>query len=56
MRVICCNKKLVVNQLQKTHEQANFVAKLVKYDKFPLLSKASSLSEDPEAIKEEETS
>lgn len=45
-----------MNQLQKTHEQANFVAKLVKYDKVPILPRTNSISSDTEAIKEEELS
>jgi len=45
-----------LNKLQKTHEQANFVAKLVKYDELPLLQRDNPLSSDTEAIKEEESS
>lgn len=44
-----------MNKLQKTHEQANFVSKLVKYDKYAIIRRIHSTSFDSEEIKEEES-
>ena len=43
-----------MNKLQKSHEQANFMSKLMKYDKYAILRRIHSTSFDSEEIKEEE--